>query len=102
VPRSGNWLRAAYESMMSREGLPAPVTWEVTLPTTARALASRGLGVAVLTTSPADPPDALIYAGIESAYTRSHLGVIWRSGNAMTAATRTVLDALRYHLPIQG
>jgi len=95
---AGTGVRAAYETMMSREGLPAPVTWEVTLPTTARALASRGLGAAVLTTSAADLPDALVYVPVESDYARSRLGIVWRSGHAMTAATRIVLDALREHL----
>jgi len=70
----------------------------VTLPTTARALASRGLGAAVLTTSVADLPDALVYVPVESDYARSRLGIVWRSGHAMTAATRIVLDALREHL----
>jgi DNA-binding transcriptional LysR family regulator len=94
----GTGVRAAYETMMSREGLPAPVTWEVTLPSTARALARRGLGAAVVTTSQADLPDTLVYVPVDSDYAGSCLGVVWRSGHAMTAATRTVLDALRDNL----
>ena len=35
---AGTGVRAVYETMMSREGLPAPVTWEVSSPPTARAL----------------------------------------------------------------
>lgn len=94
----GTGMRTAYESMMHREGLPAPVTWEVTLPATARALASRGLGAAVLTTSVADLPDELVYIPVESAHAHSRLGVVWRSGHALTAANRTVLEILRRRL----
>jgi DNA-binding transcriptional LysR family regulator len=99
---AGTGVRAAYETMMTREGLPAPVSWEVTLPTTARALASRGLGAAVLTTSSADVPDALVYVPIESDYARSYLGVVWRSEHAISAAARTVLEALHAHLRPTG
>lgn len=99
---AGSGMRGAYETMMRREGLPAPVTWEVTLPATARALAGRGLGAAVLTTSHADVPDNLVYVPIDSAHARSELGVVWRSSGTMTAATRTVLAALRHHLSPDG
>jgi DNA-binding transcriptional LysR family regulator len=99
---AGTGVRAAYETMMTREGLPAPVSWEVTLPTTARALASRGLGAAVLTTSSADVPDSLVYVPIESDYARSYLGVVWRSEHAISTAARTVLEALHAHLRPTG
>lgn len=94
----GTGMRSAYDTMMSREGLPAPVTWEVTLPATARALAARGLGAAVLTSSRADLPDDLVHLPIDSAHARSRLGVVWRPGRAPTAATRAVLAVLRRHL----
>lgn len=94
----GTGMRSAYESMMSREGLPAPVTWEVTLPATARALAARGLGAAILTRSRADLPGDLVSVPVDSAHAQSRLGVVWRPGRAPTAATRAVLAALRRHL----
>lgn len=94
----GTGMRHAYQAMMRAEGLPAPVTWEVTLPGTARALASRGLGVAVLTTSTADAPSDLHPLRIESTHTASRLGLVWRSEPQPSAGARAVLAALKQHL----
>ena len=62
----GTGMRTSYDAMMRAEGPARPVTWEVTLPTTARALAARNLGVAVLTSSRADLPTDLIRLEIAS------------------------------------
>lgn len=94
----GTGMRLAYTTLMRAEGLPAPVTWEVTLPTTARALAARGLGVAILTSSSADAPSELHHARISSAHATSRLGLVWRATPAPSAGARATLRALRAHL----
>jgi len=94
----GTGMRTSYDAMMRAEGLPAPVSWEVTLPTTARALAARNLGVAVLTSSRADLPTDLIRLEISSAHTRTRLGVVWRTRPAPSAGAPANLTALRDHL----
>lgn len=101
----GTGMRAAHDAMMAAENLAAPVTWEVTLPATARALAHRRMGVAVLTSSLADPPSDLVPLTIASRHTRSLLGVVWREGVRPSAATQAALSALRRHLgagPVSG
>ena len=94
----GTGMRAAFDHLVRTEGLTARVRWEVTLPTTARALAARGLGVAVLTSSQADAPDDLVRVPIRSRHTTTRLGVVWRPRPAPSAATRAVLEAMRHHL----
>ncbi|WP_152361436.1 LysR family transcriptional regulator [Microlunatus speluncae] len=94
----GTGMRTSYDAMMRAEGLPAPVSWEVTLPTTARALAARQLGVAVLTSSLADLPTELVRLEITSEFAASRLGVVWRTSPALSAAARATLGALRQHL----
>lgn len=95
----GTGMRSAYDALMRAEGLPTPVTWEVTLPPTARAFVSRGLGVGVLTTSQADLDDDLMRVEIESEHTTSMLGVVWRSLPEPSPAAAAVLAALRSYLP---
>ena len=85
-------VRRAYEPRRS------PVTWDVTLPTTARALAARGLGVAVVTSSSADAPRELHHVRVTSTQADSHLGLVWRADPAPSAAARATLAALRAHL----
>ena len=94
----GTGMRAAFEHLVRAEGLSAHLRWEVTLPTTARALAARGLGVAVLTSSRADAGDELVRVPIRSRHTSTRLGVVWRPRPAPSAATRAVLEAMRHHL----
>lgn len=94
----GTGMRNAFEHLVRSEGLVVPVRWEVTLPTTARTLAARGLGVAVLTSSRADAPDGLVRVPIRSPHATSVLGVVWRPRPAPSAATEAVLRALREHL----
>ncbi|TQK71822.1 LysR family transcriptional regulator [Nocardioides sp. SLBN-35] len=94
----GTGMRLAYATLMRAEGLPAPVTWDVTLPTTARALAARGLGVAVVTSSSADAPSELHHVRVTSTQADSHLGLVWRADPAPSAAARATLAALRAHL----
>lgn len=94
----GTGMRAAFDHLMRSEGLHPRVRWEVTLPSTARGLAHRGMGVAVLTTSRADPPDELVRVPIRSRYATSRLGVVWRSRPAPSAPTEAMLRALREHL----
>lgn len=94
----GTGMRAAFDHLVRAEELSAHVRWEVTLPTTARALAARGLGVAVLTSSRADAPDALVRLPIRSRHTTTRLGVVWRARPAPSAATTAVLEAMRHHL----
>ena len=96
----GTGMRTAYDAMMAAEGLPAPVAWEVTLPATARALAARGMGVAVLTSSRADPPTDLAHIALSSTHAASALGVVWRDRPRPSAATRAVLTALRTRLGV--
>ncbi|MFY0409862.1 LysR family transcriptional regulator [Solicola sp. PLA-1-18] len=98
----GTGMRAAYDALMRAEGLPTPVTWEVTLPTTARALVARGLGVGVLTTSHADLDDDLVRVEIRSDHTESMLGVVWRPRPDPSPAAAAVLSALRRHLGPDG
>lgn len=94
----GTGMRAAYEAMMTAEGLPAPVTWEVTLPSTVRSLASRGVGVGIVTSSRADPADELVHLPIRSRHTTSRLGVVWRDQPPPGPATDAVVAALRRQL----
>ena len=94
----GTGTRAAYEAMMRAEGHPAPVTWEVTLPNTVRALAERGLGVGIVTSSRADPADDLVHLLIRSTHATSQLGVVWRSQPPPGPPTQAVLTALRSQL----
>ena len=94
----GTGMRAAYETMMAAEGLPAPVALDVTLPSTARALVARGLGVGVLTTSLADLPDELARVEIRSAHAVSYLGVVWREHPEPSAAAAAMLTTLRRRL----
>lgn len=98
----GTGMRTSYDAMMRSEGLPAPVTWEVTLPTTARALAARNLGVAVLTSSRADLPTDLIRLEITSEYATSRLGVVWRTRPALSVGARATVTALRDHLAVSS
>lgn len=94
----GTGMRAAFERLVRAEGVGARVRWEVTLPTTARALARRGLGAAIVTSSRADPPYDLVRVLISSRHTTSMLGVVWRSRPAPSAATTAALRAVRRHL----
>lgn len=94
----GTGMRAAYEAMMQAEGHPAPVAWEVTLPSTVRALAERGLGVGIVTSSRADPHDDLVHLPIRSKHATSRLGVVWRDQAPLGPPTEAVLAALRSHL----
>lgn len=94
----GTGVRAAYEAMMRAEDHPAPVTWEVTLPSTVRALASRGVGVGVVTSSRADAPDQLVHVPLRSRNTTSQLGVVWRDQPPPGPATQAVVTALRHRL----
>ena len=94
---SGTGMRAAYEAMMRADGHPAPVAWEVTLPSTVRALAWRGLGVGIVTASRADAPDDLVHLPIHSKRATSQLGVVWRD-QPPGPATEAVVTALRRHL----
>lgn len=94
----GTGMRAAYEAMMAAEGLPAPVALDVTLPSTARALASRGLGVGVLTTSQADLPDELARVEIRSQHAVSYLGVVWRDHPEPSTAAAAMIATLRRRL----
>jgi DNA-binding transcriptional LysR family regulator len=96
----GTGMRTSYDAMMRAEGLPAPVTWEVTLPTTARALAARNLGVAVLTSSRADLPTDLVRLEIASEFATSRLGVVWRTRPGLSVGARATLKALRDHLAV--
>jgi DNA-binding transcriptional LysR family regulator len=98
VTTIGTGMRAAYESLMRREGLVAPVQWEVTLPTTVRTMAARGFGIGVVTSSVADPPADVRRIEIASPYTRSSLGVVWRSQPNPSPAAQAVLSAFRRHL----
>lgn len=98
----GTGMRAAYDHLMEREGQAAPVAWEVTLPGTVRALAARGLGVGVVTSSRADPPDDLVHLRIRSRHTTSHLGVVWRERPAPRPATRAALRAFSGELAGPG
>jgi DNA-binding transcriptional LysR family regulator len=94
----GTGVRAAYEAMMRAEGHPAPVAWEVTLPSTVRALAERGLGVGIVTSSSADPADDLVHLPIRSEHATSQLGVVWRDQPPPGPPTQAVLTALRSQL----
>jgi DNA-binding transcriptional LysR family regulator len=94
----GTGVRSAYEAMMRAEGHPAPVAWEVTLPSTVRALASRGVGVGIVTSSRVDAPDDLVHLPIRSAHASSQLGVVWRDQPPPGPATETVVAALRRQL----
>ena len=94
----GTGMRAAYEAMMQAEGHPAPVAWEVTLPSTVRTLAGRGLGVGLVTSSMADPPDDLVHLPIRSQHATSQLGVVWRDDPPPGPPTEAVLTALRRQL----
>ncbi|GAA4102090.1 LysR family transcriptional regulator [Nocardioides kongjuensis] len=94
----GTGMRLAYSTLMRAEGLAAPVSWDVTLPTTARALAARGLGVAVVTSSSADAPSDLHQVRIASAHATSRLGLVWRADPPPSAAARATLATLRAHL----
>lgn len=94
----GTGMRAAYETMMRAEGHPAPVAWEVTLPNTVRALAERGLGVGIVTSSRADPADDLVHLPIRSTHATSQLGVVWRNQPPPGPPTEAVLTALRSQL----
>lgn len=94
----GTGMRAAYESLMSAEGLPAPVAWEVTLAITVRGLAARGLGVGIVTSSRADAPHDLVQLPIRSRHATSRLGVVWREQPPPGPATAAVVRMLRDHL----
>jgi DNA-binding transcriptional LysR family regulator len=94
----GTGMRAAYEAMMRAEGHPAPVAWEVTLPSTVRALASRGVGVGLVTSSRADAPDDLVHLPIRSTHATSQLGVVWRDQPPPGPPTEAVVTALRRQL----
>jgi DNA-binding transcriptional LysR family regulator len=94
----GTGMRAAYEAMMRAEGHPAPVAWEVTLPSTVRALAERGLGVGIVTSSSADPSADLVHLPIRSRHATSQLGVIWRDHPPPGPPTEAVVTSLRRHL----
>ncbi|MGV1009049.1 MAG: LysR family transcriptional regulator [Dermatophilaceae bacterium] len=94
----GTGMRAAYEAMMRAEGHPAPVAWEVTLPSTVRALAQRGLGVGIVTSSRADPADDLVHLPIRSQHATSQLGIVWRDQPRPGPPTEAVLTALRTKL----
>jgi DNA-binding transcriptional LysR family regulator len=95
---SGTGMRAAYEAMMHAEGHPAPVAWEVTLPSTVRALAERGLGVGIVTSSLADGADNLVHLPIRSRHGTSKLGVVWRDHPPAGPPTTAVVTSLRRHL----
>ena len=94
----GTGMRAAYEAMMQAEGHSSPVAWEVTLPSTVRALAQRGLGIGVVTSSRADPADDLVHLPIRSEHATSQLGVVWRDQPPPGPPTEAVLKALRGQL----
>ena len=64
----------------------------------ARALAARGLGVGVLTTSQADLPDDLARVEIRSAHAVSYLGVVWRDHPEPSAAAAAMIATLRRRL----
>lgn len=98
----GTGMPAAYEAMMQAEGHPAPVAWEVTLPSTVRALAERGLGVGIVTSSLADPADDLVHLPIRSKHATSQLGVVWRDEPPPGPPTEAVLTALRTQLATPG
>jgi len=95
---SGTGMRAAYEAMMRAEGHPAPIAWEVTLPSTVRALAERGVGVGIVTSSRADAPTDLVHLPIRSKHANSQLGVVWRGQPPPGPATEAVVTALRRQL----
>lgn len=94
----GTGMRAAYEAMMGAEGHPAPVAWEVTLPSTVRALASRAVGVGIVTSSRADAPDDLVHLPIRSKHATSQLGVVWRDQPLPGPPTEAVVTAFRRQL----
>lgn len=94
----GTGMRAAYEALMRAEGHPAPVAWEVTLPSTVRAIAARGLGIGIVTSSRADAPDDLVHLPISSPHATSQLGVVWRDQPPPAPPTQAVLTALHRHL----
>ena len=95
---NGTGMRDAYEAMMRAEGQAAPIAWEVTLPSTVRALAHRGIGVGIVTSSRADAPDDLVHLPIRSKHATSHLGVVWRHEPPPGPATEAVVSVLRRHL----
>lgn len=94
----GTGMRAAYEAMMRAEGHHGPVAWEVTLPSTVRALASRGVGIGIVTSSRADPPDDLVHLPIRSRHATSKLGVVWRAQPPPGPPTEAVVATLRQRL----
>lgn len=95
---SGTGARAALDAVLEGEAGRRRPRWEVATPATAVALATRGLGAAVLSQTTARGASGLVSVPVDHPGARSVLGVVWRDGAA--PATRALLDLLVRDEPI--
>jgi DNA-binding transcriptional LysR family regulator len=90
--REGSGLRAATERMLEAAGIAPQVRFETNELSRVRALASRGLGVAIMPrsdTEGADPPVAAISLAPKL---RRRVGLLWRAGRRRPPAAEAFLE----------
>ncbi|MBE7162319.1 MAG: LysR family transcriptional regulator [Williamsia herbipolensis] len=88
----GTGARAALDAVLEGEPRRRRPRWEVATPATAMALASRGLGAAVLSQTTARGTPGLVAVPVDHPSAHSRLGVVWRDESA--PATRALLALL--------
>ncbi|AXS42216.1 LysR family transcriptional regulator [Breoghania sp. L-A4] len=98
---TGTSVRALTDAACSQEGLPLRPRFEVAHLATAGAFVSQGLGVTALPTLtlPVLGAGKLIYRPLLKPQLVRRVGVIWRTGHALSPAARAFLDLVRRTAP---
>ncbi|MET1005542.1 MAG: LysR substrate-binding domain-containing protein, partial [Propionibacteriaceae bacterium] len=84
LPR-GTGSRAALDLLLRRSGRAVEPRWEVGTPAYVQLLASRGLGVGVVSATTAADWDDVVTLAIDDPDARSRLGVVWRASPSHAA-----------------
>ena len=84
LPR-GTGSRAALDVLLRRTGRVVEPRWEVATPAYVQMLASRGIGVGVVSATTAADWDDIAVLPIDDPGARSRLGVVWRSSPSHAA-----------------
>lgn len=77
---TGTGARAALDALLSRVGTTSDPRWEVSAPAYVQLLASRGLGIGIVSSTTARDWRDLIALPIRDKAARSQLGIVWRPG----------------------
>jgi DNA-binding transcriptional LysR family regulator len=91
LPR-GTGSRSALDVLLRRSGRAVAPRWEVATPSYMQMLASRGLGVGVVSATTAADWDGVVAIPIDDPDARSWLGVVWRP--SPSHATRALVGHL--------